>query len=683
MAIKEIADPSKWRIVSGSVILDPRYAVKELLDNAIDGGADNIYIDVDARTSGCHYISVRDDGSGVSESDRSSMCLNYSTSKIESLEDLSHLSSLGFRGQALFSLANLANQKGSMQITTRTKFEKVGEKWLVDKNGHVREGTRKKVPCPPGTSVVIRNLLLGLKARYIHTSSRAPKNNEEIHRLINHYALDFRSIRFHFHLVSIEKTGEVNKRQLQGSIDTNISRARALSAIAKLKNAVSKNFLVKDDLLVTNLIHLDVILPTMESQEESMSLRRPKRFLSVNNRAMSLQLNFGNSIKKIIDKIYRTLNLPDPVAWFINLKCDPKLLDLNIEPGKDDIMIKNMDFIVSEIEKCLFRYISEAAGGRETNEEDVARIYDRPAELGDGLSDADLSEVAHPIPYGGERRNASQGSGESLDRSSDKSPERASDTFVHASPRTQDSEDSTPRLGKRLATADLRSPDDGRWRLNLTPNDRIDSQDLAATDEASFLAHGFDRPHEGVVLSRDASISNPSMTAKVRKIGPSSGRSQDNGIRSFGRDQESLPIARPREKFNGEGIRRGVDEISKFTNVQRHPECAVPNVSHVGGARSSSNNTILVDRRIDEGERVVQGRRIGLVSEDTKGWSTKMQYDVNKLWKEEYKEELKWLAREGDPSRRLSASLMRFSGFFKNKQPQLSRANDGWFTLTL
>lgn len=675
MAIKEIPDTSKWRIISSSVILDPKYAVKELLDNAIDAGATNIYIDVDARTSGCNYISARDDGSGVNAEDRALMCSKHSTSKISSLRDLSNLSSLGFRGQALFSLSNLANQKGSMQIITRTNNEKVGEKWLVDKNGHIKENTRKRTSCPSGTNVIIRNLLLGLRARYIQISSRAPKNNDEIHRLINHYALNFRSIRFHFYLVSVEKTGLVTKRQLQGSLGTNLSRVRALSAIAQLKNTASENFLVKNDLTVTNLVHLDVILPSKQSPSDIVSLKRVRKFLSVNNRAMSLRLNFGGSIKKIINKVYRSLNLPEPMAWYINLKCDTKLLDLNVEPGKDDVLIKDTELIMNGIEKCLFSYITDTVGDTEIN-----NIDGFDAEGNDQSTVVrDVDVVRKSITQGYSLASSRPESHECLDyRAGNPTDQRPTDGITILSPQIDNmTVDSGGRNRKRTATSDLLNSDDNRWKRNLISDECINSQDSRGSDLPSSLTYNYETPQatdEDMVLAKDVSLSNPFMTAKLRKVDHKLNQKRDsNNMNS------NFVKHTPNEEFSLKpkvqqrmGINDGIQAKKVISKKDlEDSEC------------SSPNETTLVDDGSKDDRALITRERIDMFSESTQGLTITMRYNLDRAGKAEYKEELKWLARDEDPTQTISRSLMYFSGAFRNKQISLSRANDEWFKLTV
>lgn len=250
MTIQQLSPDSQWKIVSSSFIYGPVAAVRELIDNSIDSGAKNIYVDIDSATGGCDYISVKDDGSGVDTNDRPSMCAHHTTSKISTLGDISILTTLGFRGEALFLLSNLCNQQGSMQVETKTVDDVIGERWLIDGGGAITNGKRYKISCPVGTTVILRKLLGGLRARYLEISSKPRKTFDELTYLINHYSLIHRDIRFFFSLVSLRKNGSVERKQTQDTLDSKISRARSLSLLAKLKKPVPVNFIVEEKLVV-------------------------------------------------------------------------------------------------------------------------------------------------------------------------------------------------------------------------------------------------------------------------------------------------------------------------------------------------------------------------------------------------------------------------------------------------
>lgn len=364
MSIKPIEHDTKWRIVASSFIYDPTSAVKELIDNSIDANANTIHIDIDSKTGGCEYIHVRDSGSGVPVMDRDKMCLNYTTSKIDSLANLDNLQSLGFRGEALFHLSHLANQKGSLQIITRTKDDSCGEKWFVDKDGRIDLQTRGKISSPIGTSVTIRNLMGGLRARKIDLTNRFRQTIDKLRQLINHYSLIFTDIRFIFSSVSLNKNGSISNKQLQSSSNTKLNRIRALANLIQLRkqNKVTDNFIDKEHYVINSWINLDLILPIPLPSNDIIDIKKKYKFLSINSRPMSIHLQLGQSINKILNKIYKDNNILEPNVWFININCQSNVIDFNIEPEKNDALIKNIDEILNDLELRLNELITEEFG---------------------------------------------------------------------------------------------------------------------------------------------------------------------------------------------------------------------------------------------------------------------------------------------------------------------------------
>lgn len=121
---------------SAQVITSPFSAVKELLENALDARATIISIDISANT--IDSVQVRDNGHGIAPKDRSICCRRHTTSKLASLAELRTIggTSLGFRGEALFALAQVV---GEMEVTTRVDGESVAVKLGIDSNGEVAE----------------------------------------------------------------------------------------------------------------------------------------------------------------------------------------------------------------------------------------------------------------------------------------------------------------------------------------------------------------------------------------------------------------------------------------------------------------------------------------------------------------------------------------------------------------
>ena len=144
------------KIAAGEVIERPASIVKELLENAIDAGATSITVEI--RDGGISFIRVTDNGCGIEMEDIPAAFLRHSTSKIRSAEDLSHISSLGFRGEALSSIAAVAQ----VELITKTKGSAFGASYRIEggKGGHPEE-----TGAPDGTTFLVRQLFYNTPAR--------------------------------------------------------------------------------------------------------------------------------------------------------------------------------------------------------------------------------------------------------------------------------------------------------------------------------------------------------------------------------------------------------------------------------------------------------------------------------------------------------------------------------------
>ncbi len=145
------------KIAAGEVIERPASAIKELVENSIDAGATNISVEV--KNGGISYIRITDNGCGISEDDMEISFERHATSKIRKAEDLDTVKSMGFRGEALASIAAIAN----VEMTSRTADSEVGHKIVVE-GGKVLEFT--EVGAPIGTTIIVRNLFFNTPVRY-------------------------------------------------------------------------------------------------------------------------------------------------------------------------------------------------------------------------------------------------------------------------------------------------------------------------------------------------------------------------------------------------------------------------------------------------------------------------------------------------------------------------------------
>lgn len=144
------------KIAAGEVAERPESVVKELMDNSVDSGADTISIEI--RNGGLDLIRVSDNGSGIEKNDVRNAFLRHATSKLKTADDIEHITSMGFRGEALASIAAVSE----VELITKHKNELIGTQYRI--NGGAEQSLRE-IGVPTGTTVIVRNFLLNVPVR--------------------------------------------------------------------------------------------------------------------------------------------------------------------------------------------------------------------------------------------------------------------------------------------------------------------------------------------------------------------------------------------------------------------------------------------------------------------------------------------------------------------------------------
>src|SRR5437879_3663532 len=184
------------RIAAGEVIERPVSVVKELVENALDAGAHEIRVEV--RGGGLRMIRVTDDGYGIPDDELERACARHTTSKICTVEDLNRLHTLGFRGEALASIATVAELTlVSRPIETEGLSEEASAATLTVRGGEVTQrGRRARVH---GTTVTVRDLFYNVPARL--KFMRDPRTEAgHITQLLRRFAVGYSSLRFHLEI---------------------------------------------------------------------------------------------------------------------------------------------------------------------------------------------------------------------------------------------------------------------------------------------------------------------------------------------------------------------------------------------------------------------------------------------------------------------------------------------------
>src|SRR5512143_1144225 len=188
------------QIAAGEVVERPASVVKELIENAIDAGATDI--SVEARDGGRSFLRISDNGSGIPAAEVELAFSRHATSKLSTADDLSHIRTLGFRGEALASIASVAK----VTCLTRARGESTGTRLVIEADGLI---DRSGIGAPAGTVITVENLFYTVPARLKFLKSDTTERRQ-IDALISRYALAYPAIRFnliHNGRTSFQTTG--------------------------------------------------------------------------------------------------------------------------------------------------------------------------------------------------------------------------------------------------------------------------------------------------------------------------------------------------------------------------------------------------------------------------------------------------------------------------------------------
>jgi DNA mismatch repair protein MutL len=299
------------KIAAGEVIERPASVIKELIENAIDAGADNI--DIELKDAGKSLIRVKDNGHGIDQDDLETIFQRHATSKISNEDDLYAIRSLGFRGEALYSIAAVSH------VTARSKTGQQDSGWSI----HLRGGEHFHIrPCAfqgHGTEMTIKELFFNTPARKKFLKS----NTSEIYQVLNTlipYALQHHETRFS--LTHGEKT----------VLDAPPSSSR-IRRMADTLNLTEDHLLeVHKDFPEHNMA-VRLILGDINIKRS----RRDMQFIFVNNRPVQ-----NKSVGFHLNQVYRLILMPGLYPCFAAYITVPaEDVDVNIHPSKREVKIKN------------------------------------------------------------------------------------------------------------------------------------------------------------------------------------------------------------------------------------------------------------------------------------------------------------------------------------------------------
>lgn len=306
--IRLLPDSVANQIAAGEVIQRPASVIKELVENAIDAGAQ--HIDVLVTDAGKSSIQVIDDGKGMSETDARLSFERHATSKIREAADLFALRTMGFRGEALASIAAVAQ----VELRTCVEGEELGIKLVIAGS---KVESQEAISCPKGSNFCVKNLFFNVPARRKFLKS----NQTELSNILTEF----------------ERIALVNPN-VSFTLYHNDAELFNLPAI-QLRQRIMGVFgkKINQDLLSLDVDTTMVRISGFVARPESARKKGARQYFFVNGRYM----RHPYFHKAIMDAYEHLIPVGEQVSYFIYFDVDPGNIDVNIHPTKTEIKFEN------------------------------------------------------------------------------------------------------------------------------------------------------------------------------------------------------------------------------------------------------------------------------------------------------------------------------------------------------
>lgn len=304
MAINVLPTIIANQIAAGEVVSRPASVVKELMENSIDAGATEIKLIV--KDAGRSLVEVIDNGGGMDEEDCEKCFLPHATSKIKTSEDLHKLTTMGFRGEALSSIASIA----LVELKSRQENKELGT--LIDIEGGI---IKKKEPtlCSKGTDIKVKSIFFNTPARRNFLKSDIVENSH-IADAFTRIALTYNEVAFSYY----------NNDKLIYKLD----KANAKKRITDIFGNSFKSKLLNIDQEV-DIVKIHGFISSLDLSRKNKN----EEYFFVNNRFMKNNY-LANAVERAYGGLLPEKNFP---VFFISLQVNPKDIDVNIHPTKTEI----------------------------------------------------------------------------------------------------------------------------------------------------------------------------------------------------------------------------------------------------------------------------------------------------------------------------------------------------------
>lgn len=296
-------------IAAGEVVERPMSVVKEMVENSIDAGAKHITLEI--KNGGTTYIRITDDGSGISRDDVRKVFISHATSKIAKSDDLNSIGTLGFRGEAMASIAAVAR----VEMLTKTREDEIGTRYEICGG---EEKDLSPAGCPAGTTIVVRDIFYNVPARMKFLKKDVTEGNA-VQGVVDRIALSHPEISFRF----IREGKQVMLTSGNGD----------------LKGTVYSVF---GSELSDTLIPVDYSLNSMRitgfvSRPHQSRKSRAMQFFFINGRLVKS----GTAMAALEQAYKNSIMVGRYPACVLNIEMDTKLVDVNVHPAKTEVRFVN------------------------------------------------------------------------------------------------------------------------------------------------------------------------------------------------------------------------------------------------------------------------------------------------------------------------------------------------------
>lgn len=334
MSIQVLDQETINKIAAGEVIERPSSVVKELVENAIDAGATAVTIEI--KDGGISFIRITDNGSGISKDDIPMAFLRHSTSKIKSIEDLMNVSSLGFRGEALSSIAAVSQ----VELITKTADDFTGSRYVIEGGNEI---SLEEVGAPDGTTFIVRNLFYNTPVRRKFLKTAATEAGY-VNALIEHLSLSHPDISFRFinnNQNKLHTSGNMNLKDIIYGVYGRDITSNLMEISGKTQ-----------DVEITGFIGKPVICRGNRGYENYY----------INGRYIKSSI-----ITKAIEEAYKGYIMPHNYPFTaIHFIINPSIMDVNVHPTKMELRFSKNEFV--------YRFVLETVKECLANRELAARV---------------------------------------------------------------------------------------------------------------------------------------------------------------------------------------------------------------------------------------------------------------------------------------------------------------------